>query len=236
MLKPGSCSSCPLASLGQSFSKPDGLGTSGVIIIGEALGHEEAIDSLPFRPKAQAGSKLQECILSNGYQRTDFLFWNIVACQPPGNKLVGQWYEGRAIDSCKQYLKKVVGNFNPGNGRRKVILALGNTAYRVITGRMDSVLETMGYVFPSKIGLFEEEIITTIGSLHPSYIKRGKAYLTPLLTAHIKKAVEIAGQEEEIMWNEDDLRMDKDRGERKFMNPNNPTDFGEEVGDDDVPF
>lgn len=237
MLKPETCTSCPLYSLGNSFSKPAGLGTTGVIIIGEALGHEEAIEGEPFQKKAQAGSKLNECIVANGLNRNDFLLWNIIACQPPGNKLSGQWYEGRAIESCKQYLRKVVDGFIPSNGRRKILLALGNTAYRTITGRMDSVLDIYGYPFPSKLGLFEE-IVTVISSLHPSYIKRGKNYLTPLLTAHIKKAVEIAEQEEEMEWREEDLRINKDlgRGDRELGNsPNNPIP-GEDEDDDSVPF
>ncbi len=210
MLKPDSCKNCPLYSLGNSFSQPEGQGRTGVFLIGESLQHEDAIDSLPFRPKSQSGSKLEECIKSAGYVRSDFRLWNIIACQPPGNKLVGQWYEGRAIDSCKQYLKKVVGGLQivpPSN--RKVILALGNTAFRVLTGNSNSILDVMGYCFPSRIGLFEEGIITVIASLHPSYIKRGNAHLTPLLTEHIRKAVEIAGQEEEMEWRVEDMIQEK---------------------------
>lgn len=225
MLKPKSCENCSLYSLGQSFSQPEGQGRLGVLLIGEALGHEEAIDSLPFRPKAQAGSKLEECIKSAGYTRSDFRLWNIIACQPPGNKLVGQWYEGRAIDSCKQYLKKVVGGLQINeNGKRKCILALGNTAFRTLTGRTDSVLDVMGYCFPTKIGLFEEGLITVIASLHPSYIKRGNAHLTPLLTEHIRKAVEIAAQEEEMEWRIEDMQ-------RETL----PISIGKDE-DEDVPF
>ena len=229
MLKPQTCSNCPLYSLGNSFSQPEGQGRTGVIMIGESLQHEDAIDSLPFRPKSQAGSKLEECIKSAGYVRNDFRLWNIIACQPPGNKLVGQWYEGRAIDSCKQYLRKVVGGLQINeNGKRKCILALGNTAFRTLTGRTDSVLDVMGYCFPTKIGLFEEGLITVIASLHPSYIKRGNAHLTPLLTEHIRKAVEIAGQEEEMEWRVEDMMQ-----ERMEQNPNNPVPVGED--EEDVP-
>ena len=190
MLKPSTCKPCPLYTLGNSFSKPDGKGKSGVIIIGEALGHDEAIDGLPFRPHAVAGSKLEECIKLNGFSREDFLLWNIIACQPPGpNKLVGQWYESRAISCCSQYLKGVIDEFKiPVGANRKVILALGNTAFCNLTGRWDSVLDVRGYPFALK---WNEEI-TVIPSLHPSFIKRGNNQYTPLLVEDIRKAVEIA--------------------------------------------
>lgn len=234
MLKPSTCAGCPLVDISQSFSQPEGQGKTGVLIIGEALGFEENIDGLPFRPKAQAGSKLEECIKSAGYTRSDFRLWNIIACQPPGNKLVGQWYEGRAIDSCKQYLKKVVEGLEvKENAKRKVILALGNTAFKNLTGNNSSVLDVMGYCFPSKIGLFPE-IYTVIASLHPSYIKRGNAHLTPLLTEHIRKAVEIAGQEEEMEWRIEDMTRDPNGYIPK--DPNNPIPVGEDDSDNSIPF
>ena len=42
------------------FSQTEGTGSNGVLVVGEALGGEEARDGLPFRPKAAAGSKLEE--------------------------------------------------------------------------------------------------------------------------------------------------------------------------------
>jgi len=192
MLKPSTCANCSLYSLGNSFSRPEGKGRNGVLLLGEALGHDEAIEGLPFRPKAQAGSKLEECIKANGYRREDFLLWNIIACQPPGNKLLGQWYTSRAIAHCKQYLEKVLDDWDKTilPGKNKVILALGNTAYQAITGRSDSVLDIRGFPFD---GVINGIVYTVIPTLHPSYIKRGNGHLTPLLIADMQKSVEIAG-------------------------------------------
>src|ERR1700704_3843992 len=109
MLKPSSCKPCVLYNIGNSFSESEGTGRLGVAVIGEALGHGEAIDGLPFRPKEQAGSKLNECIRSiPGLSRNDLLLYNIIACQPPDNKLSNVWYEHKAIDTCKQHRGRVL--------------------------------------------------------------------------------------------------------------------------------
>lgn len=192
MLKPSTCTPCQLYTLGNSFTSTEGKGRSGVIMIGEASGHEESINGTPFVKYAQAGSKLEECIKLNGLVRDDFLITNILRCQPPSNRLVGQWYASGAIAHCNQYLQKVIQEFVPPPGKRKVILALGATAYSTITGRFDSILDVRGYCFCDKWNLE----ITVIGSLHPAFIKRGHAHWTSLLVEDIKKAVAIAGQEE----------------------------------------
>ena len=194
MLKPPPCIGCPLHSLGDGFSSPEGDCTSGVAIIGEALGYEEFQDALPFRPQAAAGSKLEEIFrltasdLSRPISRKQFLLWNIIACKPPSNELVGSPYEWSAIEHCKVHFDKIILN----NPKVKIILALGATAMRVLTGftglasEKQSIFDLRGYVFPTKYGL-------VIPSLHPSYLKRGANHLTPLVVEDLKKALAIAG-------------------------------------------
>lgn len=193
MLKPDYCykSHCPLSKLGYSFSVPDGKGTAGVAIIGEGLGGDEAIDGKPFRPHAQAGSKLEEAfrLSGRGFTRDMFLIWNIIACQPPGNRLEGMWYEDRAISSCKEHFNRVVGEFHTPFTR--TILALGNIPLRVLTGvtgqakDKQSISYLRGYVLDSEYG-------PIIGSYHPSFLKRGNPNFTPVLVADLEKAVDVA--------------------------------------------
>ena len=55
MLQKGpGCVGCELEHKGTSFSRPEGSGTRNIVIVGEALGENEAIEGLPFRPKAPA--------------------------------------------------------------------------------------------------------------------------------------------------------------------------------------
>jgi uracil-DNA glycosylase family 4 len=191
MLKPIECSKCSLYKISNSFSRPDGKFRLPILICGEGLGHEEAIDSLPFRPKAQAGSKLNQCIKLAGYDRDDFLFWNIIACQPPGNKLSGQWYEESAKNYCyATHFIKILNEYRP-----KVILALGNIAFQYLTKEESlSISDIRGYTFPfrrSRDGSTDWNPVV-VGSLHPSFIKRGNEHLTPLLIEDIRKCVKLS--------------------------------------------
>lgn len=191
MLKPNYCveSFCPLRNIGTGFSQPDGKGTSGVIICGESLGHDEAIDGLPFRPKAQAGSKLEEIFRLVGVGRDQFYIWNVIACQPPGNRLENTSYEQLAISKCHKYFDKYVGGYSTSH--TKTILALGNIPLKTLTGVSGSAKEKQsisflrGYVLDSRYG-------PVVGGYHPSFLKRGSPHFTPSLVADLRKALDVA--------------------------------------------
>lgn len=179
-----------LVELSNGFSIPEGKGTLGVAIIGEGLGHEEAIDGLPFRPRAQAGSQLEDCFRRLGVNREQFFIWNILGCQPPGNLLDGMWYEDSAISTCMaRHFTRVLDSFRTPH--TKVLLAMGNVATRVLTGlsglasEKQSVSNVRGYVFPSKWGW-------VVPTYHPSYIRRGNPHLIPAMLADMRKAIAIA--------------------------------------------
>lgn len=226
MVKPLTCQPCPLYERSNGFSKPDGTGALGVTIIGEALGHEEYLDGLPFRPKAVAGSMLMEALrivseeLRQPISREGFRYWNVIACNPPYNKLEGESYAREAIECCDQYFRMVVkdgreiysgnsttndvcslpifnrsvmqeGNGHIRNSKAQVILALGNTALRKVTGvsgdvkKKESITNLRGFVLN---GLYGQ----VVSSLHPAFIKRGMEKLTPLLVHDIKRALQVA--------------------------------------------
>ena len=189
MIKPPECVGCPLFYVSNGFLMPDGKGTSGVVIVGEAAGYEEYLDGLPFRPQAQAGSKLEEAFSIVGTSRPNFKLYNVLQCQPPNNLLVGMQYEQGAIAHCKVHRDREIGGYQTPH--KKVILGLGNTALKVLTGisgdgaNKESITHLRGYVLDSTYGPF-------VGSLHPSYLRRGKPNLTPFLAADISKALRIA--------------------------------------------
>lgn len=191
MLKPTSCDGCPLVSKSNGFTLPEGMGTNGVCIVGEAAGYNEYLEGLPFRPKAQAGSKLEEVFKLVGMElgipvtRNQFRIVNLVQCNPFNDLLAGMAWEGGAVEHCKPNLEKVLGE------RQYVILALGNLALKYLCGvsgiaeEKQSITHLRGYVLESKYGL-------VVPSLHPSFIKRGNNNLTPLLVEDMKKAMGIA--------------------------------------------
>lgn len=197
--KPDSCVGCALYSIGHGFSVPEGTGANGVLIMGEALGEQEAREGKPFRPTAPAGHVLEQAIKSLGMDRAQFALWNVAACQPPHNELLGASYEYAALEHCKVHTRRIIQQFKP-----RVILACGAIPTRVLTGltgrklRMED-LQGFALEAPDYPG------IRVIPTYHPSYIQRGAWQVFPVLRLAIAKAVKLAREgwrEEEFECNE----------------------------------
>lgn len=212
MIKPESCQGCPLCDKGRSFSIPEGTGSLGVLIVGEALGDHEAREGLPFRPYARAGSILERVIRASRLDRKQFAIWNVVACRPPNDWLEGAPWEYEAIEHCRRHFKPVVERFRP-----RVILALGGVALRALTGmagKKRGISMLSGYTFPyyhegHTIGELEDinrarmigdkpplDLPSTntwvVPTFHPSYIGRGATNLVGVLAHDLLQAVDLA--------------------------------------------
>lgn len=181
----GSCSGCPLEHLSQGFVlEPYGSGSTGVLLVGEALGEDEVLAGRQFA--GRAGSVLDRLITrtkdpqtSAPFKREDFWTANVLQCRPPNNELTGQPYEQGAIQRCRPNLEGLIGRLKP-----KVIVALGNQPLRWLTGHWGiehwrgSVLESpWGWVVPT---------------FHPSYIQRGKWNLVRVVISDLLRAISIA--------------------------------------------
>jgi uracil-DNA glycosylase family 4 len=215
MKKPDSCQGCPLHEKGFSFSVPEGTGSLGVLIVGEALGDHESREGLPFRPYAPAGSVLERVIRASRFDRQQFAIWNVVACRPPRDWLEGAPWEYGAIEHCRRHFAPVVERYRP-----RVILALGRIALRAMTGlagKNQGIEMLRGYTFPYyhegyNIGEIEQinqarkysvvdpqppiEAPPTRTwvhpSFHPSFIRRGATNMIGVLAYDLMKAVELA--------------------------------------------
>lgn len=181
---PTTCEGCPLyergCKVGTKFSRIEGKGTSGVMIIGEASGEEEDREALPFRPHAPSGGMLEKAIKLSGMNRQDFWLTNIIRCRPPGNRLAKAEYERAAIDHCRQNLNRAIEELKP-----RAILALGAISQRELTGfegGKRAVSYVRGYPLPGPQG------IVTIPSYHPAFIVRGNTRLLGLLIKDINSA------------------------------------------------
>ncbi len=181
------CTTCPLAAdeTCTGFSNNEGTGRIPLMFVGEALGANELTAALPFRPEAQAGSRLEAAIRRIGRDRQDFTLTNIVRGRPHNNKLSGTSYEQTAIQNCRPYLIQTIEKAKP-----KVIVALGDIAYRALTGlygRNTAISKVRGYFIWSKE--FNCHVLPTF---HPSFVVRGGDKLLPVLMADIKQALEVA--------------------------------------------
>ena len=186
--KPDTCSACSLYGDGKGFSRNEGHGTNGVLVVGEALGHNEKTDGLPFRPYAQSGSLFERALKRCGLSRDQFHITNIVRCQPPHDHLVGAHYEFDAIQNCHQYLAETLRVFKP-----RSILALGGTAARELTGfsgTKEGVSFIRGYAIPC--ALKEAEGVPVVSTFHPSFLRQGKPTYFGVLVHDLMRAVQIA--------------------------------------------
>lgn len=173
--KPKECLGCPLNPYSSGFMVPQ-KGTNGVVLLGEALGENEAEEGSPFVGKA--GLRLTRLIEWAGFKREDFTIANAVWCRPPGNKLEGQFYEAGAIKHCRTaHWAQIV-------QAAKVTVPLGNVPTNALIGKK-SILTNRGYVWASDIG----HVIPTV---HPSYIQRGNAKWSAAFINDIQKAVELS--------------------------------------------
>lgn len=204
MQKPKECQDCPLEVIGESFSKTEGSAKFGVTSIGEGLGRHEAQEGLPFRPNGESGSLITHIIenltiydpelgKARRMKRSDFLWDNIIKCRPPGDKLIGASYEKEAIEHCRVHNTRSIDLVRIGgamDGTNRVILALGGTAFRELTGisgKKRGIEDLRGYVFRSSV-----HNCLIIGSLHPSFIRHGNSRFTGALKYDVKKALALA--------------------------------------------
>lgn len=217
LTKPSACYGCPLYVIGQGFSEPEGTGVSGVMGIGEALGEHEARDGYPFRPYAEAGSLLNRACGMAQVPRESLSLFNIIACRPPANELVGAGYEQAAIAHCRVHLEAAIDRYKP-----KVLLALGATAARALTGLTGDRLTLeyiRGFVLDSNVyqnqtgssagshGMAGSSVDTgslspgctpVISTYHPSFIRRSNYPMLPVLAKDIHDAAEVA--KEVMAW------------------------------------
>lgn len=181
--KPNGCKGCPLFTLGQGFALSDGAGTSGVLVVAEALGEDEAREGRPLVGRAgqtwdRMVSRTIDPVLGP-LSRQHFRLANTISCRPPDNVLVGAPYEQAATAHCRQHLEGVIKSFKP-----KAILTLGNVPLRWFTGHW-GIEQLRGYVFDSPWG-------PVVPTYHPSYIQRGKWQLARVVQLDILRALDVS--------------------------------------------
>lgn len=167
------------------FAPPQGNGTYNVACVGEALGEHEARDSVPFHPKAPAGSMLDRLLRRAGLDRDKFVIWNTVWSRPPGNYLEGSRYEGEAIASYAPFRDKAFEMYRP-----RVLVALGNVALKALTsygGKGAGITQVQGYVCDSPY-----DGCWVVPTYHPSFLMRGEQHLSGVFIWALQRAVEIA--------------------------------------------
>src|ERR671924_986761 len=133
------CLGCPMYDIGEGFVPPTGSCRNGTLIMGEAPGTEEVKQGVPF---VGPSGKLLDRILTTGkLSRDDYGLVNSIQCRPPDNDISS--VPPAAFAHCKVHRDAAIAHFAPQR-----ILALGDTAFSVLTGE-SGITEKRGYHYPS---------------------------------------------------------------------------------------
>ena len=117
-----SCVRCPLHQGRTNVVFGNGNANADLMFVGEAPGHHEDVQGLPF--VGRAGQLLDQLLEEIGLSRKDVFVANVLKCRPPGNRDP----QPDEIDSCKPYLHRQIELIDP-----KVICTLGNFANKLLT-------------------------------------------------------------------------------------------------------
>lgn len=158
--------SVPGLSYPATLIRPEGRGTSRLLVMGEAAGVHENRDRLPFRPYAQSGSILERALREKGIPRHTLTITNAVLWQPHANLLAGTNFEMSARRMCRSANQELL-----RKSEARAILALGKTAFEELTGISEVKIHNgRGFIYPA---LPEYGSLPVILTYHPSFIARG---------------------------------------------------------------
>ena len=128
-----------------------------LMFIGEAPGHDEDEQGLPF--VGRAGQLLTKIIESIGLKREDVFIANTLKCRPPGNRPP----QPGEISNCNPFLLRQIELISP-----KIICALGTFAAQTLLNS-DNTISALRGRFYNYSPLASVKIICTY---HPAYLLR----------------------------------------------------------------
>jgi uracil-DNA glycosylase family 4 len=118
------CSKCGLSQTRQHVIFGEGNPHAGILIIGEAPGHDEDMIGRPFVGKS--GQLLDKILAACGFTRQEHVFIsNIVKCRPPGNRPPTP----EEAATCIPWLYRQIDLIDP-----KIMILLGATALKYMAG------------------------------------------------------------------------------------------------------
>lgn len=133
----------------------DGPINAKIMLIGEAPGANEERTGIPF--KGAAGEQLNTLLRQAGLKREDIYISNVVKCRPPNNRPPTD----AEASACFTYLAEEITRVKP-----KVIVALGNSSLKLLTGKSGITAER-GRIIPPKAKIRIGDAVI-VGTFHPA--------------------------------------------------------------------
>jgi DNA polymerase len=151
----GDCTRCKLHRLGRR-QIVFGVGNphARLMFVGEAPGHDEDIQGIPF--VGRAGQLLTKIIEAIGLTREDVYIANVIKCRPPENRNP----EPDEVEACEPFLVRQVRTIQP-----KVIVALGTFAAHALLKTQDPISRLRGRIYRYGDAML-------IPTFHPAYLLR----------------------------------------------------------------
>lgn len=156
------CTKCELAKTRTKVVFGVGNPKARLMFIGEAPGHDEDVQGIPF--VGRAGQLLDKILEAAGIARDDVYIGNIIKCRPPNNRTPMT----SEIDACSPYLVKQLEFIKP-----KVVCTLGLPATMTLLGLKGSMGSMRGKVY-------QYGDIKLIPTYHPAAALRDPRYKRPL--------------------------------------------------------
>ena len=151
----GDCTRCKLHRLGrQQIVFGVGHPSAALMFIGEAPGHDEDVQGVPF--VGRAGQLLTKIIEAIDLTRDEVYIANIVKCRPPENRNP----EPDEVAACEPFVFRQVQAIQP-----KVIVALGTSAAQTLLRTKDPISRLRG-------NIFQYGNARLIPTFHPAYLLR----------------------------------------------------------------
>lgn len=166
------CRKCLLCETRTKTVFGSGSSSAKLVFVGEAPGHDEDQQGLPF--VGRAGQLLTKMIVAMGLRREDVFICNVLKCRPPNNREPA----AEEIASCSPYLFEQLQIIQP-----RVIVALGAPASRTLLNSKESIGRLRGrfHDFYTSGTPMTGEATPLMPTYHPAYLLRspgekGKAW------------------------------------------------------------
>ena len=157
------CERCPLAASRTSVVFGEGPSDSELLVVGEAPGENEDRVGRPF--VGDAGRSLDGVLANAGLARDAAYVTNVVKCRPPANRPP----TAAEVAACAPYLDLQLAIVRP-----KVVLALGRTAARRVSGEPGTLAGLRGRPISTESGIAVATYHPSLSSLNRDPVRRGR--------------------------------------------------------------
>jgi uracil-DNA glycosylase family 4 len=149
---------CALKAQATNTVFADGTPDHGIMLIGEAPGHDEDRQGLPF--VGRAGKLLDKMLAAIHLDRTKVYIVNVLPWRPPDNRNP----EPTEVAKCIPFLRRHIELAQP-----KMLILLGAVSARHVLGQTDGIMRLRGKWLEYHVA---GHMVPVMPTLHPAYLLR----------------------------------------------------------------